>query len=165
MLFRMRFRTLFTLLLSLIAPAGSASANMRFNDEQGITTELVHNIVPPGKATSQLVQDSGKVRHPHRHLLLHQSVCNAPGKETPCRCLHHPREEAQGSLRAWSAIALHKAIQMERIKELQDFIGQQSNELTEFDEKLVKRWLRQITVWDDYYIVELKLGLSIDVPA
>ena len=58
-----------------------------------------------------------------------------------------------------------KAIRMERIKELQDFIGQQSNELTEFDEKLVKRWLRQITIWDDYYIVELKSGLSIDVPA
>ena len=58
-----------------------------------------------------------------------------------------------------------KAIQMERIKELQDFIGQQSNELTEFDEKLVKRWLRQISIWDDYYIVELKSGLSIDVPA
>ena len=58
-----------------------------------------------------------------------------------------------------------KAIQMERIKELQDFIGQQSNELTEFDEKLVKRWLRQITIWDDYYIVELKSGLSIDLPA
>ena len=58
-----------------------------------------------------------------------------------------------------------KAIQMERIKELQDFIGQQSNELTDFDEKLVKRWLRQITVWDDYYTVELESGLSIDVPA
>lgn len=58
-----------------------------------------------------------------------------------------------------------KAIQMERIKELQDFIGQQSNELTEFDEKLVKRWLRQITAWDDHYTVELKSGLSIDVPA
>ena len=57
-----------------------------------------------------------------------------------------------------------KVIQMERIKELQDFIGQQSNELTEFDEKLVKRWLRQITVWDDHYTVELKSGLSIDVP-
>ena len=58
-----------------------------------------------------------------------------------------------------------KAIQMERIKELQDFIGQQSNELTEFDEKLVKRWLRQITIWDDHYTVELKSGRSIDVPA
>ena len=58
-----------------------------------------------------------------------------------------------------------KAIQMERIKELQDFIGQQGSELTEFDEKMVKRWLRQITVWDDHYTVELKSGLSIDVPA
>lgn len=58
-----------------------------------------------------------------------------------------------------------KAIQMERIKELQDFIGQQGSELTEFDEKLVKRWLQHITVWDDHYTVELKSGLSIDVPA
>ena len=33
MLFQMRFRTLFTLLLSLIVPAGSASADMRFNFE------------------------------------------------------------------------------------------------------------------------------------
>lgn len=44
MLFQMRFRTLFTLLLSLIAPAGSASANMRFNFEncykQSLTAAL-----------------------------------------------------------------------------------------------------------------------------
>ena len=33
MLFQMRFRTLFTLLLSLIVPAGSASADMCFNFE------------------------------------------------------------------------------------------------------------------------------------
>ena len=56
-----------------------------------------------------------------------------------------------------------KAIQMERIKELQDFIGQQENTLTEFDEKLVKRWVRRITVWDDHYTVELKSGVSIDI--
>lgn len=31
--FQMRFRMLFTLLLSLIVPAGSASADMRFNFE------------------------------------------------------------------------------------------------------------------------------------
>ena len=52
------------------------------NDEQGIAAELVHNIISPGKAAVQLVQDSGKVRHPHRHFLLHQSVCDASGKET-----------------------------------------------------------------------------------
>ena len=33
MLIQMRFRMLFTLLLSLIVPAGSASADMRFNFE------------------------------------------------------------------------------------------------------------------------------------
>ena len=52
------------------------------NDEQGLATEIVHNIVPPGKAAVQLVQDSGEVCHTHRHFLLHQSVRNAPGKES-----------------------------------------------------------------------------------
>ena len=52
------------------------------NDEQGVATESVDDFVPTGKAAVQLVQDSGKVCHTHRHFLLHQSVHNAPGKET-----------------------------------------------------------------------------------
>ena len=52
------------------------------NDEQGVATEFVDDFVPTGKAAVQLVQDSGKVCHTHRHFLLHQSVRNAPGKET-----------------------------------------------------------------------------------
>ena len=52
------------------------------NDEQRIAAELVDGFIPPGKTAVQLVQDSGEVRHTHRHFLLHQSVCNAPGKET-----------------------------------------------------------------------------------
>ena len=79
------------------------------NDEQGVATEIVHNIVPPGKAAVQLVQDSGEVCHTHRHFLLHQSVCNAPGKETLAGAYTTP-EKAQGSLRAWSAIALHSGV-------------------------------------------------------
>ena len=39
MLFQMRFRMLSTLLLSLIVPAGSASADMRFNFEIAIRAE------------------------------------------------------------------------------------------------------------------------------
>lgn len=46
MLFQMRFRTLFTLLLSLIAPAGSASADMRFNFEN------CYNMVVPRQQAS-----------------------------------------------------------------------------------------------------------------
>lgn len=53
--------------------------------------------------------------------------------------------------------------QIERITALQDFINQQNARLTEFDETLVKRWLKQIIVWDDHFTVELKSGLKIDI--
>ena len=50
--------------------------------------------------------------------------------------------------------------QLQRITELQDFIKDQSPDLTVFDEALVKRWLKQTTIWDDHYTVELKSGLK-----
>lgn len=53
--------------------------------------------------------------------------------------------------------------EIKRINDLQDFIREQSSNLTEFDETLVKRWLGQITVRDDHFTVELKSGLSIDI--
>ena len=53
--------------------------------------------------------------------------------------------------------------QIRRINELQDFIRQQPTHLTGFDETLVKRWIKQITVWDDRITVELKSGLKIDI--
>jgi DNA invertase Pin-like site-specific DNA recombinase len=53
--------------------------------------------------------------------------------------------------------------QLSRITDLQDFIKEQTADLTEFDETLVKRWLKQITVWPDHCTVELKSGLKVDV--
>lgn len=53
--------------------------------------------------------------------------------------------------------------QLQRITKLQDFIKDQPSELTTFDEALVKRWLKQITIWDDHCTVELKSGLKVDV--
>ena len=64
------------------------------NDEQGIVAELVHDLISSGKAAVQLVQDSGKVRHPHRHFLFHQSVCNAAGKETLAGAHTAPEEQS-----------------------------------------------------------------------
>lgn len=55
--------------------------------------------------------------------------------------------------------------QVKRINELNEFIEQQDSELTEFDESLVRRWVKQITIWDDRITVELKSGVSIDVDA
>lgn len=106
-----------------------------------------------------------KDRIAERLLVLQQELLNrANNRETyddVAEEIFHLRELQQQT----DSDETTKAIQMERIKELQDFIGQQGSELTEFDEKLVKRWLQQITVWDDHYTVELKSGLSIDVPA
>ncbi len=53
--------------------------------------------------------------------------------------------------------------QIERINEMQDFIKENKYQLTAFDESLVKRWLKQITVWDDHFTVVLKSGLEIDI--
>lgn len=56
--------------------------------------------------------------------------------------------------------------QIKRINDLQDYIiAQQTTHLTEFDESLVRRWIKQITIWEDHITVELKSGVSIDVDA
>lgn len=53
--------------------------------------------------------------------------------------------------------------QIARITELQDFIKQQRTDLAEFDETLVKRWLKQITVYEGHYEVKLKSGLKVNI--
>lgn len=55
--------------------------------------------------------------------------------------------------------------QIKRINDLQDYISQQTTYLTEFDEALVWRWIKHITIWDDRITVDLKSGVSIDVDA
>ena len=55
--------------------------------------------------------------------------------------------------------------QIKRINDLQDYIAQQTTHLTEFDEALVRRWIKQITIWDDHITVELKSGVNVDVDA
>lgn len=53
--------------------------------------------------------------------------------------------------------------QLKRINELNDFISRQDTELTEFDESLARRWLKEITVWDDRFLVELKSGVVVEI--
>ena len=53
--------------------------------------------------------------------------------------------------------------QIARINDLQDYIKKQRTNLESFDETLVKRWLGQITVQRNYFTVELKSELKIDI--
>lgn len=50
-----------------------------------------------------------------------------------------------------------------RIRELKEFIRSQSSELTEFDETLVRHWIRKITVHPDWLTIEFKTGDIVEV--
>ena len=52
---------------------------------------------------------------------------------------------------------------MKIITDLQDFIREQSTEITEFDETLVKRLIERIAVFDEYFTVEFKSGVVIEI--
>lgn len=54
---------------------------------------------------------------------------------------------------------------LKRIAELQDFIGSQQSEITEFDESLVRKLIQQITVFADHFTIGFKSGVTIDIEA
>ncbi|WP_027622106.1 hypothetical protein [Acetivibrio clariflavus] len=44
-----------------------------------------------------------------------------------------------------------------------DFLNEQSYELEEYDEQLVRRLIEKVTVFDDKLTVEFKSGVEIDI--
>lgn len=55
--------------------------------------------------------------------------------------------------------------QVKQINDLQDFIKSQPTTITEFDETLVKRLIAKITVFEDYFAVEFRSGIAIEIRA
>lgn len=53
--------------------------------------------------------------------------------------------------------------QVKQINDLQDFIKSQPTTITEFDEILVKRLIAKITVFEDYFAVEFRSGITIEI--
>lgn len=53
--------------------------------------------------------------------------------------------------------------QVKCINELNEFIKQQDSELTEFDESLARRWIKEIVVCDDRFSVEVKSGIVVEI--
>ena len=51
----------------------------------------------------------------------------------------------------------------QRIAEMTDFFNEQSCELEEYDEQLVRRLIEKVTIHDDRVEVEFKSGISIDI--
>ena len=51
----------------------------------------------------------------------------------------------------------------DRIAEMTDFLNTQTGDITEFDDKLVRKLVEKATVYDDRLVVEFKSGLEINV--
>lgn len=51
----------------------------------------------------------------------------------------------------------------QRISEMQQFLAEQTQDITEYDERLVRRLIEKITVYEEKVTVEFKSGTSLDV--
>lgn len=51
----------------------------------------------------------------------------------------------------------------QRIREMREFLEQQSTEVTEYDELLMRRLIEKVTVYDERFEVEFKSGAKVDV--
>jgi site-specific DNA recombinase len=50
-----------------------------------------------------------------------------------------------------------------RIREMTEFLSDIDQELTEYDEQMVRKYIERITVFDDHYEVEFKAGIKVEV--
>lgn len=53
----------------------------------------------------------------------------------------------------------------ERMKEMTDFLSEQTGAITEYSESLTRRLIERVTVYDEKMVVEFKSGIEIEVEA
>ncbi|WP_254597237.1 integrase [Gardnerella swidsinskii] len=50
-----------------------------------------------------------------------------------------------------------------RIREMEDFLKNERHELTEYDEKLVRKYIKKIKVYEDRFSVTFKSEISVNI--
>ena len=135
-----------------------AAINEMLGDKPGYQEQLQQNIAAAIRSASTETDDIDEKLMALQQELI-QKANNKKSYDEVADEILRLRELKQQSAMDTSA----RDEQIRRINELQDFIWQQPTHLTEFDESLVKRWLKQITVYDNHFIVELKSGLRIEI--
>lgn len=51
----------------------------------------------------------------------------------------------------------------QRVQEMMEYLQEQSAEVTEYDEQLVRRLVEKITVFDEKFVVEFKAGEEVEI--
>lgn len=49
------------------------------------------------------------------------------------------------------------------IKEMQEFLENQTDRISEYDEQLVRKMIEKITIYDEKFVIEFKSGTTLDV--
>lgn len=49
------------------------------------------------------------------------------------------------------------------MQKMMEYLREQSAEVTEYDEQLVRRLIEKITVFDEKFVVEFKAGVEIEI--
>lgn len=134
-----------------------SAINELLGDKPGYKEQLQRNIL------AAIRPDSGERDEIDKHLAeLQRELLTKAGRnenyDSVADEILRLREQKQQSAMDTSA----RDEQIRRINELQDFIGSQPTQLTEFDENLVKRWVKRITVYEDRFSVELKSGICVE---
>ncbi len=50
-----------------------------------------------------------------------------------------------------------------RICEIQRFLAEQTEDITEYDEQLVRKLIEKITIYDNHFTVKFKSGTSVEI--
>ena len=87
-------------------------------------------------------------------------VANAKGNYDSIMDEIYSLREAKQNAQAESA---EREGMKKRISEMQQFLAEQQQDITEYDEQLVRRLIEKITVYDEVVTVEFKSGTSVDV--
>ena len=135
-----------------------SAINELLGDKPGYQEQLQQNIAEAIRSSSTATDDIDEKLAVLQQELL-QKANNKESYDAVANEILRLRDLKQQSTMDTSA----RDEQIRRINELQDFIRNQPTYLTEFDETLVKRWLKQITIYDDHVTVELKSGLNIEI--
>lgn len=51
----------------------------------------------------------------------------------------------------------------QRVAEMKEFLNEQIGKIEEYDESLVRRILEKVTIYDSYFTMEFKSGVSVDI--
>jgi site-specific DNA recombinase len=143
----------------LLQQVVTKAINEAFNEKEAILPLLIENIESclEEDISDKILAIDEKMKSMQQELLAAVNSKNA-GDELGMK-IRKLRDEKQ-------ALQVEQAFRQDRkvrIDEMMDFLNDLPCELTEYEEQYVRTLLEKITVYDDYFIIEFKSGIEMQI--